>query len=123
MATMGLFEVVRHGEITVVIFTFTLRNVDEVRLQEACRELEEIAETSAPPWMVVDLSAAEYFGSSFVEALLRLWERVCSRDDARFAVGGIQQYCREALEVTRVDRLIQLFATRDEAVAALSAPR
>ena len=70
--------------------------------------------------MIVDLSSVEYFGSSFVEVLFRLWKRIRYRGNARFAVGGLQKYGREVLEITQVDRLMPIFDTREEAVAAPS---
>lgn len=121
MTAAGLYEVVRDGDITVAAFTSALRNINEVQRQHVCGQLEDLAETSVPPWMIVDLTDVEYFGSSFVQVLLRVWARICSRDDARFAVIVLQKNCR--MEITQVDREMPVFATRAEAIAALSSQR
>ena len=113
-------KVVRNGDITIVICGSALRNANQ--LEGVSRQLLEIAEAAVPPWMIVDLAATEYFGASFIEVLLRVWKRIRARDGAKLAVGGLQQYCREVLEITQVDRMIPLFTTREEAVAALPAP-
>ena len=117
------FQVIRQDDITVVIFGLALRNLGERDLEGVSRQLLQIAEPCAdPPWMILDLAATEYFGSPFIEILVQVWKRIHLRKDARFAIGGLQEYCREVLEVTKFDRLIPLFATRDKAVAALSLP-
>jgi anti-anti-sigma regulatory factor len=67
------------------------------------------------------MAATEFFGSSFIEVLFRVWKRLNTQPHPKFAISGLQEYCREVLEVTHLDSLWPLYATRDEAVAALSA--
>lgn len=118
MTTTGLFQAVGSGDVTIVVFALALRRYDEVRQQDVSRQLLKIAGNAVSPWMSMYLAETQ----SFVEVLLRAWKRIGSREDARFAVGGLQKYCRRVLKITQVDRLMPLFATRDEAVAARSSP-
>ncbi len=71
-----------------------------------------------PPLVVVDLSEVEFFGSSFIELLFRMWKRLNERN-GRFVLAGVSPYCGEVLAVTNLDKLWQSYGSRDEAVAAL----
>ncbi len=121
MSTIGTLKVVKLGEITVVVFGPAQRRLDEVGLEDIRRQLVEIAEAAAPPWLILDLAATEFFGSSFIDVLFRVWKRVKAQPTGKFAISGLHEYCREVLEITQVDRLFSLYATRDEAVEAMSA--
>ncbi len=78
------------------------------------------ASQAEPPRLVVDLSQVEFFGSSFIELLFRLWKRLTDRH-GRFVLAGVSPYCQEVLSVTNLDRLWQSYGTCEEAVAALKA--
>lgn len=71
-----------------------------------------------PPLLVVDLSRVDFFGSSFIEILFRLWSRLNGRH-GRFTLCGLSEYCREVIEVTKLNELWTIFDTLDEAVAAV----
>ena len=73
-----------------------------------------------PPKVVVDLSEVEFFGSSFIELLFRLWKRLSDRS-GDFALAGVSSYCQEVLDVTNLDKLWKSYETVDEAVAAMQA--
>ncbi len=76
------------------------------------------ASDADPPNLVVDLSQVEFFGSSFIELLFRMWKRLNERS-GRFALAGVSPYCEEVLTVTNLDKLWQTFETTEEAVAAV----
>jgi anti-anti-sigma factor len=69
--------------------------------------------------LVIDLSYTEFFGSSFIEVLFRLANRVTKRDKGRFAIAGLRPYCAEVLSVTHLDELWSTYETTEEAVADL----
>lgn len=71
-----------------------------------------------PPMLVVDLSRIEFFGSSFIEVLFRLWSRMNGRS-GKFALCGLSPYCREVIEVTNLNTLWTIYDTVDEAVAGV----
>lgn len=72
-----------------------------------------------PPRVVIDLSAVEFFSSSFIEVIFRLWNRVHRRPEGRMALCGLTKYCLEVLQVTNLDELWEIFPDRDSALAAL----
>ncbi len=121
MSASSPLKVIKHGEITVVVFGPAQRRLDEMGLEDIRRQLVEIADTAVPPWLILDLAATEFFGSSFIDVLFRVWKRVKAQPNGKFAIGGLHEYCREVLEITQVDRIFPLYASRDEAAEAMSA--
>ncbi len=121
MSISGPLSVIKEGDVTVVVFGPEQRQLDEVGLEKIGRQLVEVAQTANPPWLVLDMAPTEFFGSSFIETLFRVWKKLNAQPGAKFAVSGLQPYCREVLEVTHLDRLWPLPATRTEAVAAFVA--
>lgn len=121
MSISGPLSVVKEGEVTVVVFGAEQRHLDEVGLEKIGRQLVEVAQAASPPLLVLDMSPTEFFGSSFIEALFRVWKKLNTQPGAKFAISGLQPYCREVLEVTHLDRLWPLPATRAEAIAAFNA--
>ncbi|MBC8116800.1 MAG: STAS domain-containing protein [Candidatus Saccharimonas sp.] len=121
MSISGPLSVVKVGDVTVVVFGSEQRQLDEIGLEKIGRQLVEVAQTASPPLLVLDMAPTEFFGSSFIEALFRVWKKLNTQPGAKFAISGLQPYCKEVLEVTHLDRLWPLPATRAEAVAAFTA--
>ncbi|MBS0205426.1 MAG: STAS domain-containing protein [Planctomycetes bacterium] len=124
MSTPGPLSVVMEGPVTVVVFGPGQRHLDEVGLEAIGNQLIAVAQDANPPLLVLDLTVTEFFGSSFIEILFRVWKRLNSRADgnapaAKFAICGLQEHCREVMEVTHLDKLWPLYATRAEAVAGI----
>lgn len=77
---------------------------------------------AGPNRVLVDLGHVEFFSSSFIEVLFRIWNRIKAREGSRFALCSLQPYCREILEVTNLDTVWELYETREAALAAMSCP-
>ncbi len=120
MSTTGPLSIVKEGDVTVVVFGAGQRHLDEVGLELIGNQLIDIAQQANPPLLVLDMTVTEFFGSSFIEVLFRVWKRLKTQPNAKFAISGLQEYCREVLEVTHLDQLWPLYATRAEAVAGMS---
>lgn len=121
MSMQGPLNVVTCGDVTVVVFGPQHRQLDEVGLEEISRQLVDIAQSASPPRLVIDMAVTEFFGSSFIEVLFRVWKKLNTQPNAKFAISGLQPYCREVLEITHLDRLWPMYATREEALAAFAA--
>lgn len=121
MSTSGPLSLVKEGNVTVVVFGTAQRRLDELGLEAIGNQLIEIATHANPPLLVLDMSATEFFGSSFIEILFRVWKRLNAQPNAKFAISGLQEYCREVLEITHLDKLWPLYHTRGEALAAMAA--
>jgi anti-sigma B factor antagonist len=70
-------------------------------------------ETGTP--VVVDLSGVRFIDSSGIGILVTAHRRA----PEAFAVAGAVEAVRRALELTRTDRILRLFDSVDEAVAAM----
>jgi anti-anti-sigma factor len=107
--------------VTVVGFDAGPLSLHEASIDEL-REPMLNAARAEPPLLVVDLTHVEFFGSSFIELLFRMWKRIQHRA-GQFALCGLSPYCEEVLSVTNLDKLWPNYPTREQAVAALSGPR
>ncbi len=116
METRGPLTELRDGDVTIVVFGSDLKHLDELNVAEISRKLIELAEKLPKPILVLDMSATEFFGSSFIEVLFRVWKKLNTKPAALFGIAGLQSYCREVLEITHLDSLWPLFDTRDLAI-------
>jgi anti-sigma B factor antagonist len=111
-------EQVKQNGITVVVLGEQYDNLDEPTLEAAAAELLEIAQSADPPLIVVDMSRTKFFGSAFLGTLFRVWRRLTKRK-GKLAMCGASGPCADVLDVTQVNRLWNLYKTRDEAVDSL----
>ena len=63
-----------------------------------------------------------YFGSSFIEALIRVWNHLNARPGGRMSLCGLTSNCREVVGLTHLDQLWSVFETREEAVRRCGRP-
>ena len=113
----------REGHVTIVVFGNELKHLDEIHVNEVGRKLLEITDKLTIPSLVLDMQATEFFGSSFIEALFRIWKKLNTKPDAQFGIAGLQPYCREVLEVTHLDKIWPLFETNAAAIKTFNAVR
>lgn len=112
-------EVHKSGIVTVISFGPQFETLDEFTLDQIRDFVLETAKAADPPRIVIDLRYTKFFGSSFIEVLFRVWNRV-NGVGGKFALAGLTSYCREVLEVTHLDKLWPMLPTEAEAVAAIS---
>jgi anti-sigma B factor antagonist len=78
--------------------------------------LSDAVETSGTQGIVVDLSEVTFLDSTALTALVHCFERQRARLE-RLGLVASDARVRTLLEVTRLDRVLRVFPTRDEAVA------
>jgi anti-sigma B factor antagonist len=105
--------------VAVLDFGPDKHSLDEAALQQVQESVLEASNVD-PPLLVVDMAQVDFFGSSFIELLYRVWSRLNSRG-GQFALCGLSPYCREVIEVTKLDQLWPIYGTVDEAVAGVKA--
>ena len=111
-------ELMKRDDITVVVLGEQYDNLDEPALEAAATELLEIAQSADPPLIVVDMARTKFFGSAFLGTLFRVWRRLKTRK-GKLAMSGATGPCADVLDVTQVNRLWNLYSTREEAVNSL----
>lgn len=109
-----------HGSVTCIRLGPEFENLDEHVLDMIRSKMLDTAQAADPPRVIVDLQYTSFFGSSFIEVLFRIWNRINGMPGGRFGISGLTDYCREVLEVTHLDKLWSLYPTFDEAVKDLS---
>ncbi len=70
--------------------------------------------------LVLDLSAVEFVDSTGLSAILSALRRLPSESGV-LALAGCRKPVAELIKLTRLDRVLRLFATPDEAIEALAA--
>jgi len=117
MPNESLTQTSRDG-VTIVELGPQYENLEENLLKEIQAYLLEAAETVTPPCLVLDLSHTRFFGSSFIEVLFRVWNRIKKRG-GRFALCALQDYCQEVIEITNLDRIWGIYPDQESAVAGV----
>lgn len=120
MTNSGPLTVVKEGNVTVAIFGAAQRHLSEIGLEAIQTQLVNIAQTAQPPRLILDMAETEFFGSSFIEVLFKVWRQLNEQPNAKFAISGLQEHCREVLQITNLYKLWPIYTTRAEAVAATS---
>lgn len=113
-------EVTKQDGVTVIALGPEYENLDEQGLDELRSLLLDVSKEADPPRIVLDLSHTKFFGSSFIEIMFRIWNRMKSKEAGKFAISGLTPYCREILEVTHLNELWEIFETSEEAIRALA---
>lgn len=110
-----------HAQDGVAVLDFgpDQQSLDETTLQSVQDGILDASNVD-PPLLVVDLSHVDFFGSSFIEILYRVWSRLHARG-GHFALCGLSPYCREVIEVTNLNTLWPVYDSVDEAVAGVKA--
>jgi anti-sigma B factor antagonist len=116
----GTLTELREGNVTIVVFGDDLKHLDESNVLEVGQRLLQVTDSLPHPLLVLDMRSTEFFGSSFIESLFRVWKKLNTKPGARFGIAGLQPYCREVLEVTHLDKLWPLFETKEAACAAFA---
>lgn len=113
-------QIVHEDGVTVVVFGPDFEKISEDRIAAVSEVLLQAADAE-PPRVVLDLSGTKFFSSSFIEVVFRLWNRLQAKPDSRFGLAEVDQYCAEILQVTNLDHLWTMYATRADAVSAVNA--
>lgn len=103
-------KILMDGDITIVDFTEELQHVGEDVIPAVSRVVHEAGEAPVPK-VLLDLKYVQFFGSSFIEILYRLWQQMETRE-GRFVICGLRPQCLEVLQVTNLDKLWTLCPDR-----------
>ena len=114
-----VFQVEALGATLVVAPTGDHVGFRLARIQEQTEQILETIQRDAIRNIVVDASQSSYLSSSVIGAFIQMWEAV-SATGGRLAICGLNDDAMEALVATRLDTRWPSFATREEALSALS---
>ena len=111
--------VTREQGVTVIALGPEYENLNDAELENLKGVLLHTAAEADLPLVVLDLSRLAYFGSSFIEALICVWNHLKARPGGRMSLCGLTANCREVVGSTHLDQLWSVFETREEAVRSL----
>lgn len=112
-----LFKTERFGQWAVIIFqTPNLMNgMDIERIEKSLTSLID----DDVRGLLLDFRKVEYISSQALSLLLRLHTKLAELPGGKLAMCRVNPKLLEALRITRLHRILQIFQTRTEAVSAL----
>jgi len=113
------FRIERHGDIAVIIPSPEVESMHEALIQQAAQMVLAPLRQDPPAGLVIDLTQVNYFGSVFISFLLRC-HMLVKQHGSEVVLAGASDRIRELLHLTALDTLWALYATRSEAMEALS---
>jgi anti-anti-sigma factor len=114
------FELRKQGSVLRLHLKKSVSSLSDERILEEVDTVLASMQEHAPDAVVVDLSAATYFGSCLLEVLRHVHEQA-GRQGAKMVLYGASPIAREVLEISHFDRLIPLMTTESEALESLVA--
>jgi anti-sigma B factor antagonist len=121
MSEDNFIQVSQSGSVSVIVFTKKCKLIEEAILEPVGSALSAALAVVPMPCVVLDLSNTEFFGSGFIEVLLRSWRELQQRSGSHMVLCGVQTYCREVLQITHLDQLWPIVETREAAIELASA--
>ncbi len=80
-----------------------------------------MAQSLPAPLLVVDMQHVKFIGSAFLGRMVSLQKAFAATESGRFALCGMSSFCRAALGVSRLDSVLEVFPTAEDAAAAFAA--
>lgn len=113
------FQVKRHGDLAVIVPSPEVEHLPDSLIKPAADMLLAPLQSDPPNNLIVDLEGVRYFGSSFIQFLLRCHEVVKQRG-SELVLAGVNDRIRELLTMTQLDTIWALYDSRTEAMEALA---
>ena len=107
-----------HGDITVIVPSPALENMDPTLVTDASDLLAQPLRELDDPLVVIDLSQVPFFGSAFLSLLLKCWN-VTTAKGGQMVLCRVSERARELLHMTSLDMVWPIYADRREAFEAL----
>jgi anti-anti-sigma factor len=120
MTTSALFEVEVLQPTLIVVPQENVNSLIDDRVQPELMRLFTMLENPAIRNVVIDFGQIEYFGSSMLEAMLKLWKHASSLG-GKMAVCNISDIGREVLQIGHFDTLWDVCESREEALQTVQA--
>lgn len=79
----------------------------------------EVAEGLSSPRLVIDLQNVKFIGSAFLGRCVLIRKHLRGKPGGRFAVSGMNKFIRAAVTVAKLDQVLEVYDSVEQAVAAL----
>ncbi|MEY3458048.1 MAG: hypothetical protein RL215_1205 [Planctomycetota bacterium] len=111
-------EILEFGPVTVLRPGANFASLYENDLDDAGVRVE-LAAALPSPRLVVDLRHVRFIGSAFLGRCVAIHKLLQTRPGGRFAICGLNAYAGTAVTVAKLDQVLELYGSSEEAVAAL----
>jgi anti-anti-sigma factor len=115
LSTTELLTIERVGDMVILIPTSDLSEMVYERLESEAGHVLSVFNDPSVQNVVVDFSCTDYFGSTALAFLVRLWKRVTERR-GRMVLCNLSEHEREVLHITQLGRLWPVATSRAEAM-------
>lgn len=105
-------------DVTVVAFGEEAESIYEHQIETFKDDVLELARSTQPPKLVIELPETKYFGSAFLAFLLNVRKTLMLREKAQFAVCSLTPYCRTIVEMSQLNEIWDIYDSAEEAVRA-----
>lgn len=107
------------GEFLIVEVSSAVEGLDHTSGDVLADMVLNVVREISQPMVIIDLTGVEIFGSMFLTVMLRCW-KACVTRGGMMVLSGTGDRVRELLKIVRLDMLWPIYATRNEAMTALS---
>lgn len=110
------FQVERKNDIAVVHLGPDYGSIEGELVKETEKKLLDVAQDENCSHLILDMSHTRFFGSSFLEALVRVWNELKKHEHGSLQLCSLQKYCQEILDVTHLDRIWEVCDNCEQAI-------
>lgn len=111
------FQVERKNDIAVVLLGSGYGSIEGELVKETETKLLEVVQHENCSHLIIDMSHTRFFGSSFIEALVRVWNELKKHEHGSLQLCSLQKYCKEVLDVTHLDRIWEVCDNCEQAIS------
>jgi anti-sigma B factor antagonist len=111
-------DVQKQEGITIVEVGVEYDSLDVAKINEFGSTLLSAVAQADPPKVLLDLSATNFIGSSFLGLLIRAWKRLRDRRGT-LALCHVNDICGDVLRASKLDMIWQIFPDREAAIRQL----
>ena len=91
--------------------------MDDPTITTIGEQLESLVDDQSPPKLVLDMANMPYISSAMIRVLMTTSRRAQDRS-GELRLAGVAEPVREVLRIARLDLILKVFDTRNEAMAA-----
>lgn len=102
---------------TIICPCEQISNLYEAQL-ESVGLTTEFASLLSTPLLIVDLRNVKFIGSAFLGRMVAIQKELESRDNGRLALVEMSSFCRAALAVSKLDTVLEIYPTVEDALKA-----
>ncbi|MCG3178095.1 MAG: hypothetical protein BIFFINMI_00418 [Phycisphaerae bacterium] len=111
---------VQHTEGVIVVSFLDRKILDELNITRIEEDLFTLVEKETSVRLVLDFANVEHLSSRALGTLISLMKRV-NMKKGRLALSNIAARIFDVFRITRLDRSFDIYTTREEAIAAVTA--